>query len=156
MIKGIEKLRLDAEQKKQLADCELNYKNDGRIYFQILSFENNVLTVKVWQMENEDEKYLTAQELADSANKVFGDMLPENAKIHVRPIPFKHDDLANFSASDIENEMNELKLKPKDLVKLLNMDKSTISAILSEDRSMTKANKAMFYYLFKFLKADDN
>ncbi|MDR2467200.1 MAG: hypothetical protein LBD35_07395, partial [Prevotellaceae bacterium] len=125
MIKGIEKLQLDAEQQRLLAVSEMNYKRYGRIYFKVVSFENNVLTVKVWQMENEAEKYLTVKELADRANGVFRDVLPENATIHVRPIPFKPDDLAKFSASDIENKMNELGLKPKDLVKLLNMDKST-------------------------------
>ena len=154
MIKGIEKLQLDAERKKLLAVSEMNYKRYGRIFFRVVSFENNVLTVKVWQCENEAGKYLTVQELVDRANGVFRDVVPENATIYVRPIPFKPDDLARFSISDIENSMNELGLKPKDLVKLLNIDKSTVSLILAEGNSMTKSNRAMFYYLFKFLKAD--
>jgi hypothetical protein len=153
MIKGIEKLQLNAAQRRLVEVSEMNYKRYGRIYFQVISFENNVLTLKVWQGENEAGKYLTVQELVERANGVFKDVIPEGATIHVRPIPFKQDNLAEFSISDIENSMNELSLKPKDLVKLLNIDKSTISVMLSEGRSMTKSHKAMFYYLFKFLKS---
>ena len=151
MIKGIEKLQLNAAQRKLLSVSEMNYKRYGRIYFQVISFENDALTVKVWQLENEAENYLTIQELVERANVVFRDVIPENTTIHVRPIPFKPDDLEKFSILDIESSMNELGLKPKDLVKLLNIDKSTISLMLSEERAMTKSNTAMFYYLFKFL-----
>ena len=153
MIKGIEKLQLNAEQKKLLDVSEMNYKRYGRIYLQVISFENSALTVKIWQSENEAGKYLTVPELVDRVKGVFKDILPEGTAIHVRTIPFKQDNLAEFSISDIENTMSELGLKSKDLVKLLDIDKSTISVILSEGRSMKKSHKAMFYYLFKFLKS---
>jgi hypothetical protein len=63
--------------------------------------------------------------------------------------------LENFSIADIERGMSEFDLKPKDLVKLLNLDKSTISQMLA-GRFLTKSNKTMFYYLFKYLKTEKN
>ena len=83
---------------------------------------------------------------------VVGKTLKITNTIHVRPVPFKKDDLHNFNISDVEREMTELGLKPKDLVKLLDIDKSSMSIILNEGRAMTKPHKAMFFYLFKSLK----
>jgi transcriptional regulator with XRE-family HTH domain len=83
-------------------------------------------------------------------------MIPEDFKLHIRPIPFKSDDLTKFNTEKIQKEMENLGLRPKDLVKLLCIDKSTISQILSSDRNLSRPSKAMFYYLFKYLKAKVN
>jgi hypothetical protein len=152
MIKGIEKLKLDVKQRKLLSASEMNCKRSERVFFEVISFENDVLTVKVWQRETEDEKYLTVTDLIERAKSVFRGLLSENTTIHVRPIPFRLDDLEKFSVMDIESGMKEFGLKPKDLGRLLNIDKSTISVILSDERALTKSSTAMFYYLFKFLK----
>jgi hypothetical protein len=156
MIKGIEKLPLSSEQKQRLEISERNYKRFGRIYFQVISYENETLIVKVWQRDNVAEKYLSTSELVDRARGVFSPVLPEGTVIHVRPIPFKKDDLNKFTITDIENGMKEFDLKPKDLVKLLDIDKSNISIILNDGRTMTKSQRAMFYYLFKSLRLSRN
>ena len=152
MIKGIEKIPLSGNGKKLLEVSENNYKRYARIKFQIVSYDNKELIVKVWQMENPTEKYLTASELVERAKGVFKDVVPEETAIHVRPVPFRKDLLRNYTISDVEREMSEFGLKPKDLVKLLDIDKSSLSIILNEGRAMTKPHRAMFYYLFKSLK----
>ncbi|GHV65732.1 hypothetical protein FACS1894199_07210 [Bacteroidia bacterium] len=50
--------------------------------------------------------------------------------------------------------MQELGLQPKDLVHLLNMNKSSLSLILNKKRGMTKSNRAMLYYMFKYLEKE--
>jgi hypothetical protein len=154
-MKGLEKLELTKESKRLLIASELNYSRFARIYFQVVSCEPSELIVKVWQLENPAEKYLTSKELIVRAREVFSIAVPPETAIHVRPIPFKKIELENFSLEDIERGMSEFDLKPKDLVKLLNLDKSTISQMLA-GRNLTKSNKAMFYYLFKYLKAEKN
>jgi hypothetical protein len=152
-MKGLELLTfLNKEQIDLIRASEQNYKRFARIYFQVILCKNNEIILKVWQTENAAQNYLSAKDLVVRAKEVFSDMIPDNVKLYVRPIPF--DPLTNFSLSNIENEMAELGLQSKDLVKLLNIDKSTISLLLSKNRNMSKPTKAMFYYLFKYLKTD--
>jgi len=152
MIKGIEKIPLTGEGKKLLEVSERNYKRFARIKFQVVDYEDGKLVVKVWQTENSNSKYLSASELVERTKVVFGEVVPVGTSIHVRPIPFRKDELRTFSIMDIEREMEQLCLKPKDLVKLLDIDKSSMSVILNEGREMTKSHRAMFYYLFKTLR----
>jgi hypothetical protein len=156
-MKGLDLLTfLSKEQIKLIETSELNYRRFARIYFQINSFENNEIVIKVWQTEDEDiEQYLSAKELISRTKEVFN-MIPEGVKLHIRPIPFNPDDLTKFTTEKIQNEMENLGLKPKDLVKLVCIDKSTISQILSSDRNLSRPSKAMFYYLFKYLKTKVN
>ena len=49
----------------------------------------------------------------------------------------------------IKQQMETRKLKTKDLVAFLDIDKSTLSSILNENVSLTKWHKAAFYYFFK-------
>ena len=153
-MKGIELLPfLTEEQKKLLEKSSANYKRFARVYFQILEFSGNAVIVKVWQMENPTERYLTSKELIDRTKEVFGsDILPAEIKLHIRPIAFESDELKTFSVETIDKKMNQLGLKPKDLVKLLDIDKSTLSQILKKNRELSRASKAMFYYLFKSLE----
>jgi len=155
MIKGIEKIPLTDDGKKLLEVSEANYKRYARIRFQVVSYDGKELIVKAWQMENPSGKYLSSTELVERAKGVFRDVVPDGTALHVRPVPFKKDDLRNFTITDVEREMVELGLKPKDLVKLLDIDKSSMSIILNEGRAMTKSHRAMFYYLFKTLKGGE-
>jgi hypothetical protein len=154
-MKGIELLPfLTTEQKKWLETSGLNYRRYARIYFQILSYSPDELCVKVWQMENPLNKYLPSKDLVERAKGVFAEILPSEVKLHVRPIAYKKDDLKNFSVQDVNSKMEELGLRAKDLVKLLDIDKSSLSLILKGERELTKPSKAMLYYLFKYLETN--
>ncbi|MDR2205273.1 MAG: hypothetical protein LBE36_03860 [Flavobacteriaceae bacterium] len=153
-MKGIELLPfITDEQNKLLKISAINYRRFARVYFQILEFENNTVTVKVWQLQNPANHYLTSKELIDRTKEVFGsDILPAGIALHVRPIAFKPDDLQHFTIETIESKMQQYGLKPKDLVKLLDIDKSTLSLLFNKNRGLTRANRAMFFYLFKSLE----
>jgi antitoxin component HigA of HigAB toxin-antitoxin module len=153
-MKGFELLPfLTEEQRKLLETSANNYKRFARVYFQILEFSNNAVVVKVWQLENPTKRYLKSKELIDRTKEVFGsDILPSEISLHVRPIAFEFDELKTFTVETIEEKMKQFGLKSKDLVKLLDIDKSTLSQILKKNREMSRASKAMFYYLFKSLE----
>ena len=150
-MKNLELLNfLTREQIEKIKLSEQNYLRFARIYFSIVSFENSELIVKVWQRENKAGKYLTAKELIDRAKGVFADIDSE-INIHFRPIPFKTDTLENVDTDWINNKIEQLGLKQRDIVKLLNIDKGSLSRLLSGE-NLTKSSKAMFYYLFKYLE----
>lgn len=153
-MKGIELLPfLDKEQKELLETSAKNYKRFARVYFQILEFSNNAVVVKVWQLDNPAGHYLTSKELIERTKEVFGDgILPTGVSLHVRPIAYESDELKTFTVEKIDEKMRLLGLKPKDLVKLLDIDKSTLSQILTKNRELSRASKAMFFYLFKSLE----
>ncbi|MDR1553345.1 MAG: hypothetical protein LBS69_07785 [Prevotellaceae bacterium] len=152
-MKGIEMLPfLTKEQKELLETSERNYKRFARVYFQILSISENEAIVKVWQLENQAKRYLSEKELIDRTKAVFERILPESVQLHVRPVAFDRVELNNFSITDVEVKMNRLGLKPKDLVHLLNINKSQLSLILNKERGLTKSSKAMLYYMFKYIE----
>jgi hypothetical protein len=154
-MKDIELLSfLTKEQKVLLLNLVQNYKKTVRIYFSITNATENEIVVKVWQDENEAGKYLTAKDLIDRVKEMFNGVLPENIKLHVRPIPFKEDTLEKVDVEYVEKQMEKHNLQTKDLVKLLDIDKATLSRTLSSEE-MTKSCKAMFYYLFKFLEVSN-
>jgi hypothetical protein len=88
------------------------------------------------------------------AKGVFEDIISPDTKLHVRPVAFNRDELEKFSVNEANTKMEQLGLKPKDLVKLLDIDKSSLSLMLSGERDLTKPGRAMLYYLFKYLEAD--
>ncbi|MDR1779964.1 MAG: hypothetical protein LBR50_04430 [Tannerella sp.] len=154
-MKGIELLTfLDDEKKRMLEASERNYKRFARVYFRILGFDGREMIVKIWQMDNPAGKYLSAKELVERAKSVFdASIVPENVTIHVRPIPFERDKLNEFSAATVASKMQALGLQPKDLVKMLDIDKSSLSLMLNSKRDLSKAGRAMFYYFFKSMEA---
>ena len=128
----------------------LNYRRFARIFFQILAANDSEVVVKVWQMENHAQKYLSAKELIDRTKGVFADVLPPDVKLYVRPVVFNRIELENFNSKLVAKKMDEFGLQTKDLVKLLDIDKSSLSLMLNGKREMSKQGKAMLYYFFKF------
>jgi hypothetical protein len=151
-MKGIELLTfLDKKKAELLKLSAQNYKRFARIYFAITSATENEVIVKIWQEENVMGRYLNAKELIDRGKEVFKDILPDTMKVHFRPIPYKIDSLVNVTQEYVYVQMEKFNLRSKDLVKLLNIDKGTLSRTLSSN-ALTKSSKAMFYYVFKYLE----
>lgn len=154
MIKGIEKLDfLTKTELKKIELSETNYKRFSRIYFEVLDYNQDTkeLIVKVWQNENEAGKYLTSAELISRMKEAF-DFLPDNVSLYVRPIPYEKSKLLSYNIDDVRTDMEKYGLQQKDLVKLLDIDKSSINILLSGGRNLTKYQKAMFFYFFEYMK----
>lgn len=116
----------------------------------MLSADENEVIVKVWQNENEAGKYLNAKELIDRTKDVFN-MLPDGLALRMRPVPYSKSRLENYTIGDVLADMEKFGIQQKDLVKLLDINKSTLNTLLNGGRELTKPHKAMFYYLFEFL-----
>jgi hypothetical protein len=150
-MKGIEKLNLTKEQKRILEKSEVSFKRFARVYFEVIRIDEKEAIIKVWQQENPAQNYLSAKELIERTKGVFEGIIPAGVKIHCRPVPYEPSELRNLTIEVIKRDIEQFGLKPKDLVKLLDIDKSSLSLILSENRELSKANRAMFYYLLKYL-----
>lgn len=146
-MKGIELLSLTGEQKKFIETSELNYRRFAHVHFTIISANDTEIVVKV--IQNKAEKYLTAKELIDRTKEVFNFL---GKKVHVRPIPYQADGLENYGFSEIEKDIKEFGLQLKDLVELTGINKASLSRLLNGGREFTKIQKALFYYLFRYLK----
>ena len=155
-MKGIEKLNLSNDKKKLLDKSEISFKRFARIYFEVLRCNGIEVVVKVWQLDNPAKKYLSAKELIDRTKGVFSGIVPDDLKINCRTVPYEPNDLRSLTIDDVKKDLDHFGLKPKDLVKLLDIDKSSLSLILSENRELSKANRAMFYYLIKYLTVSFN
>lgn len=155
-MKGIELLSfLDKKKAELLKLSAENYKRFARIYIVITSCRDNEVVVKIWQEKNVMNKYLDARSLIERGKEVFKGILPEDMRVHFRPIPYKDDSLVRVNPAYVQAQMEKHHLKSKDLVKLLNIDKATLSRTLSSE-NMTKSSKAMFYYLFNYLESNPN
>lgn len=155
MIKGLDKLDfLSPDQISILNESEKNYKRFASVFFEVIDFYKitNEVIVKVWQNENNAANYLPEKELITRAKDVFTDFLPKGVKLHIRPVPYEKDKLLNLTIDDVKQTMQDLGLQQKDLVKLLDMDKTSISRLFNEIRPLTNIQKAMFFYLFEYLK----
>ncbi|HML64662.1 MAG TPA: hypothetical protein PKC55_07525 [Dysgonomonas sp.] len=154
MIKGLDTLAfLTSNDKKLLQKSEQLYKQHARIEFEVLCYDepSKELIVKVWQGENSAENYLSAADLISRTKDVFN-MLPPDVCLYVRPVPYSKDRLQGYTIDDVRTDMEKYGLQQKDLVKLLDIDKTSINRLLNEGRELTKYQKAMFYYLFEFLR----
>jgi len=150
-MKGIELLTfLTEEQKRLLETSALNYRRFARVFFQVLEASDSEVVVKVWQNENVADKYLTVKELVERTRAVFNDILPSEVRLHVRPIVYNRSELEKFDAKAVAEKMEQLGLRPKDLVRLLDIDKSSLSSMLSGKRELSKHSRAMLYYFFKY------
>lgn len=112
----------------------------------VLSFEEGVLKVRVEQKELKNNHLLSQSQLVNRAGSVFAP-LENRYKVHYVALTYKPD-LADVDKDWINAKLQEFKLSRNDLIKQLEIDKSTLSELLSGNRSLTKFQKAAFYYYF--------
>ena len=149
-MKGIELVSfLTDDQKKLLEVSEINYKRYGRIYISIVSFNGNILVVKISQKENEAQKYLRAKELRERAKEVFKGIIPDNIKLHIGVVPYTQDSLSEISIEWIKEQQNTYGISDAELAKFVNIDQANLFRIFNQ-RGLTKIHKALFYYFFKY------
>ena len=138
-MKGIELLPfLTEKQKELLKTSDMQYKRYARIFISIVGFDNNTVTVKVAQKENDAQKYLSAKELRDRVKGVFDGILPEGMKLHVGAVPYTQDNMPDVTVEWVKEH----------LAKSVNIDNANLARIFNQ-RGLTKIHKALFYYFFR-------
>jgi hypothetical protein len=149
-MKGLEKLTwLSGSQKALLKRSAQMYKQHARIYFEVLNAKDQQVDIKVNQLPNPVEKYLSAKDLTEKGNEVFENTIPEGYSFRVIAVPYKFLDIVDLNF--INKRKKELGLTDIELSRLLDIRKENLSRLLNDKRGLTKWHKAAFYYLFKSL-----
>lgn len=148
---GIEKLTFASnEQIEELLQSANQYKRFSRVYFEILTVENNIINVKVTQQESALEKYLSAKELEERTIEVFSKVVPLDWNLSIASSPYLC--LKEVDIEYINKKKDELGLTVEDLSRYLNIRPENINRILTNKRGISKLKTAAFYYLFKYLE----
>ncbi len=149
-MKNLNLLPIPEEKKKRIATFARMYKQNARIYIDIISFEKNQLVVRVEQKEMVNDKFLNHKELIERARDMFKGEIPEDWKLIVSAVDSNKDDIEAINPSWIAQRMKKLGLKGKHISNRIGIDTSTISSILTGEKELTKWHKATFYYFFKY------
>ena len=116
------------------------------IKIDILSLVENVLTVRVEQVDLKNGWILNQDELSYKAKQIFKEM--PQYKVNYIPLTYQPK-FETITKDWIKSKMKEFKLKQTDLVKHFGIDKATLSTILNdENRSITRFQKSAFYFYF--------
>lgn len=150
-MKGIEKITfITDEQRNLLIQSARQYKRFARINIEVVDITDRTLSIKIRQMENQTDKYLSEKDLTKRASEVFEDVIPINYELNIVAVPFKPINKVNLDY--INQKKEELGLTDVDLSRLLNIRQENISRLMNGNRGLTKLGEAAFYYLFKYLE----
>ena len=114
------------------------------IIIEILTLNTTEAKVKVIQKSAVNGYLLNQQQLVERVKKVFA---PTGLKVKVYPEVWALD-IAQITLEWIEEQRKEFGLKRKDMMQQLNIDKSSLSLLLSGKTQLSKRTKACFYYYF--------
>lgn len=148
-MKNIELLPVNTAAKERLREFSQQYKRFAKLHIEVLNVDNNAIAVRAYQTEAVKGRYLTASEIVERVKKMFDGEIPEEYKVHVRPVVFNTSEMSGITPEYINGKLEQMKLQPKHLVQYLGIDKATISVILSGEKPLTKWQKAAFYYFFR-------
>lgn len=99
-------------------------------------------TIIIRQVSSPNGHYRTNRELRDIARFWYPDK-----RYKIRPVTFCFD-AEQVTAEWVQEQMDILGLKPKDLVHQLGLSAPNISLILRNKRNMSTPTKALFFYFF--------
>ncbi len=134
-MKGIELLPfLTEKQKELLKTSDMQYKRYARIFISIVGFDNNTVTVKVAQKENDAQKYLSAKELRDRVKGVFDGILPEGTKLYIGAVPYTPDNMPDVTVEWVKQQQAKYGLTDSDLAKSVNIDNANLHRIFNQRR----------------------
>ena len=145
-MKNIELLPADTETREEIKLLSDKLAASAGIFTGVLSFENNIIRLRVEQKLLKNGFILNQAQLVARGSTVLAP-LGNKYKIHFVPLTYRPD----FKAVDhnwIINRMNEFKLRNKDISKQLAIAKSDFSPILSGKNQLTDIQKSAFFYYF--------
>ena len=149
-MKGLDMLHINKEQKDRIATFARQYKQNARIFIEVVSFSDNRLIVRVEQKELVNGRQLGKKELEDRVRNMFKGEIPNDWKLTISAVDFDRADIESITIDWIEKQMSRLNLKQKDLVSHTGIDKATMSSVLNGRIELTRWHKTTFYYFFKY------
>jgi hypothetical protein len=152
-MKNLDLLPVSEKTKKRLTTFSRMYRQNARIFMDVISFDDNRLIVRVEQKEAGENGFLNRKELIERTREMFKGEIPSDWKLIVSPVDSNIEDIDSISPEWITRRMKNMGIKAKHICKSIGIDKSTISSILNGDKELTKWHKAAFYYFFKYSEA---
>lgn len=149
-MKNLDLLPLPEEKKKRLSTFSRMYRQNARIFMDVISFEDNRLIVRAEQKEMVNDRFLNHKELIERTRNVFTGEIPNDWKLIVSAVDSNKDDIEKINPEWIAKRMKQLGYKGKHISNRIGIDRSTISSILTGEKELTKWHKATFYYFFKY------
>ena len=149
-MKNIDLLPISEDGKKRLSDFALQYKKSGKIFIEIISFNEDRLIVRVEQKQIINDKVLTKADLVDRVRDLFNGEIPSDWKLTVSAVDFDRRDILSVDAAWIQSNMERLDIKAKHIATYTGIDKSSLSSYISGERNLSKLAKVAFYYFFKY------
>lgn len=145
-MENIELLNLAPAEAKNLSKRVNKIAGITGIKIDILDLKDNILTVRVEQIELKNGWILNQDELSYRAKEVFRDY----PKFKVNYIPLTYQPKFETITKDwIKSKMKEFNLKQTDIIKHFGLDKSTLSILLNDDKkTVTRFQKSAFYFYF--------
>ncbi|MDJ1470339.1 hypothetical protein [Xanthocytophaga flava] len=142
-IKNLKRLNLSNEENERLENLATMQKRYSNITFEVL--DKDTPTIKVKQGKTFQKVYFDQKRLIEIAKETFE---PFVDKIHVHATEYVESPIEVVKPEWIGKEMNQLKIKLKDMVPELGVEKAELSAMINGHRPISQRSKAMFYYYF--------
>ena len=149
-MKNLELLPLPAESKKRIDEFARQYQRMGHISIEVVSYNEGRLIVRAEQKDLVNDKFLSKKELTERIREMFKGEIPDNWKLTVSAVNFDRKDIDGITVDWIKRRMERLGLKSKHLSNYTDIDKCTVSSLLSGDKELTKWHKVALYYFFKY------
>jgi len=149
-ILNIEKLQdiIDETAINRLDAGAAVHKKQSAIEFNILSVEDNVLTVATEQGKTSSGKYANLKTLVKRTHEVFDSFLPSSIKLEVQPTEYLESPAATVTPEWINKKMLEKEIRIKQIAFDTGIDRTDLSAWINGLRPMSQIVKALFYYYF--------
>ncbi|WP_342327611.1 hypothetical protein [Pedobacter sp. FW305-3-2-15-E-R2A2] len=130
-----------------------NYLKQDNLFFTVLSYEQEGLTVKVEQDRPLTEKIYTFDELVFIAKDLFGRYIINEVFAH--PHPYVESPAEVVNGKWVQLHMNHYEIRLKNVAFQTGIDKTNLSAWINEKRPMSRIVKAMFFNFFKVYAIND-
>lgn len=118
----------------------------SNITFKVVKYEPDKLIVRTTQEKTHADNYADHKRLIDLTRELFDDFF--DGALHVDAVPYSPAPPDIVTPEWISWQMQKHKVRTKDLVSDLGIEKSNISAIINGNRELSKFAKAAFYYFF--------
>ena len=119
------------------------------IHISVMSADAQAKTIKfrVEQVRLINNWILSQHQLVTRVKDLFDEVLPANVRKHYAALTY-NPNLDEIDVEWIKSRMGKFGITNADIIKHLNIDKSTLSLFFSGERGLTKSQKTAFLYYF--------
>lgn len=134
-----------AEDHKKMEYAAALHRTHANIIFKIVRCDDKSVVIQAAQGRTEADNYMPKKRLIEIVHETFGDFF-KGRKITVNPIEYKQPECTVVTPHWIQEVMHVKGLKLKRIAEETGVDYTQLSSVVTGDRPLSKAMKAMFFY----------